>query len=570
MPLLDWTHRLTQLGPRFYTALQPTPVAAPRWAARNERLRTELGWPEALFDTAHLQAFAGNALMAGSEALATVYSGHQFGQWAGQLGDGRAIWLGEAQSAQGPQEIQLKGAGRTPYSRGGDGRAVLRSSIREYLCSEAMHGLGIPTTRALCLVASPEPVRRETLESAAVVTRVAPSFLRFGHFEHFSAQGDVASLRTLADHVIEHHLPECLARAGLWQGNVYAALLDVVQERTARLLAQWQAVGFCHGVMNTDNMSLLGLTIDFGPFQFLDGFDPGHICNHSDHQGRYAYGRQPNVAYWNLYCLAQALAPLIDDQELTLQVLEGYKSQFPRFLGDAMRAKLGLTGALAPESEREADWTLVEDLMQILASERTDYTLFWRRFSQAVAAGKANMDRHASLAMTDPELPVTASEVSVTASEATVTASEFPVTASEFPVTASEATVTASEVTVTASEFPVTASKFPVTASEAWQSMDDLFIDRARWQAWLARYAERTDLAQWPAMGQQMLRTNPKFVLRNHLAETAIRQAQAGDFSEIETLYNLLQSPFDEHPGMQAYADLPPDWAGQLEISCSS
>ncbi len=368
-PVLAWTHRLTQLGPRFFTRQHPAPLAAPRWAARNEALRAELCWPAEVFDDEHLQALAGNALMVGSDPLATVYSGHQFGQWAGQLGDGRAIWLGEAASAQGPQEIQLKGAGRTPYSRGGDGRAVLRSSIREYLCSEAMHGLGIPTTRALSLVASPEPVRRETIESAAVVARVAPNFLRFGHFEHFSAQGDTDSLRILADHVVAHHLPECLGRAALWQGNVYAALLDEVQERTAKLLAQWQAVGFCHGVMNTDNMSLLGLTIDYGPFQFIDGFDPGHICNHSDHQGRYAYGRQPNVAYWNLYCLAQALAPLIDDHDMTLQVLEGYKTLFPRYLGDAMRAKLGLVGDLAPESEREADWTLVEDLMQLMAAE---------------------------------------------------------------------------------------------------------------------------------------------------------------------------------------------------------
>jgi uncharacterized protein YdiU (UPF0061 family) len=499
-PVLDWTHRLTQLGPRFYTALQPTPVAAPRWAARNQALRTELGWPEALFDTAHLQAFAGNALMAGAQPLATVYSGHQFGQWAGQLGDGRAIWLGEAQSTRGPQEIQLKGAGRTPYSRGGDGRAVLRSSIREYLCSEAMHGLGIPTTRALCLVASPEPVRRETLESAAVVTRVAPSFLRFGHFEHFSARGDVASLRTLADHAIRHHLPECSERAALWQGNVYAALLDVVQARTARLLAQWQAVGFCHGVMNTDNMSLLGLTIDYGPFQFLDGFDPGHICNHSDHQGRYAYGRQPNVAYWNLYCLAQALAPLIDDHDMTLQLLEGYKTLFPTCMGDAMRAKLGFTGDLAAECERQADWTLVEDLMQLLAAEKVDYTLFWRQLSQAV----------------------------------------------------------------------VQQSQASVLIDAGWSLVTDLVLDRPRLLAWLARYTARANPANLAAMGRHMLRTNPKFVLRNHLAETAIRQAQAGDFTEIETLYNLLQSPFDEHPGMQAYADLPPDWAGQLEISCSS
>jgi uncharacterized protein YdiU (UPF0061 family) len=349
-------------------------------------------------------------------------------------------------------------------------------------------------------VASPEPVRRETMESAAVVARVAPSFLRFGHFEHFSAQGDTDSLRALADHAIAHHLPECRERAALWQGNVYAALLDEVQERTAKLLAQWQAVGFCHGVMNTDNMSLLGLTIDYGPFQFMDGFDPGHICNHSDHQGRYAYGRQPNVAYWNLYCLAQALAPLIDDQELTLQVLEGYKTLFPRYLGDAMRAKLGLVGDLAPESEREADWTLVEDVMQLMAAEKVDFTVFWRQLSQAV----------------------------------------------------------------------VHQSKATTLADAGWSAVTDLVLDRPRLVAWLSLFTERAGHSHFAAMGQQMLRTNPKFVLRNHLAELAIRQAQAGDFSEIDTLYKLLQSPFDEHPGMQAYADLPPDWAGQLEISCSS
>ena len=497
---LRWTHRLTQLGPRFFTRLQPTPVAAPRWAARNRALLAELDWPDALLDSQHLPVFAGNALLAGSDPLATVYSGHQFGQWAGQLGDGRAIWLGEADSSQGPQEIQLKGAGRTPYSRGGDGRAVLRSSIREYLCSEAMHGLGIPTTRALCLVASPEPVRRETLESAAVVTRVAPSFLRFGHFEHFSASGDETQLRALADHAITHHLSECHERAARWQGNVYAALLDVVQERTAQLLAQWQAVGFCHGVMNTDNMSLLGLTIDYGPFQFMDSFDPGHICNHSDHQGRYAYGRQPNVAYWNLFCLAQALAPLIGDHDMTLQVLEGYKTQFPRFLGNAMRAKLGLTGALATESEREADWTLVEDLMQFMASEKVDYTRFWRQLSQAVVQQSQAAD----------------------------------------------------------------------WTPQGWHSITDHVLDRPRLLAWLDRYTARTGPAHFAAMGQKMLATNPKFVLRNHLAETAIRQAQAGDFSEIETLHRLLQSPFDEHPNFEAYAGAPPDWASQLEISCSS
>jgi serine/tyrosine/threonine adenylyltransferase len=502
---LDWTHRLTQLGSEFFTRLQPTPLAAPAWAMRNTGLLFELGWPQDLLTDMHLGAFAGNAVLPGADPLATVYSGHQFGQWAGQLGDGRALWLGEANSALGPQEIQLKGAGRTPYSRGGDGRAVLRSSIREYLCSEAMHGLGIPTTRALSLVVSPQPVRRETVETAAVVTRVAPSFLRFGHFEHFSAKGDTDSLRALADHAISHHLPECHDRAQALQGNVYAALLQVVQERTAHLMAQWQAVGFCHGVMNTDNMSLLGLTIDYGPFQFMDGFDPGHICNHTDTQGRYAYSRQPNIAYWNLFCLAQALLPLIEDKDLALQVLEGYKTGFPRVLSDAMRAKLGLTDELAAESERDNDWQLVEDLLQLLASERVDYTIFWRRLSHAVAAGQQDLERADPLAM-----------------------------------------------------------------SSTFNAVQDLFIDRTSWQAWLSRYLNRLGQADRQKVGQTMLRTNPKFVLRNHLAEIAIRQAQTGDYSEIEILHNLLQSPFDEHPGFEAHAALPPDWAGQLEISCSS
>ena len=494
---LNWTHRLTDLGPAFFTHLQPTPLAAPVWAARNQSLVTELGWPVDLLGSENLSAFAGNSVLAGTKPLATVYSGHQFGHWAGQLGDGRAIWLGEAASHQGPQEIQLKGAGPTPYSRRGDGRAVLRSSIREYLCSEAMHGLGIPTTRALCLVASPEPVRRETLETAAVVARTAPSFLRFGHFEHFAASGDVDSLRALADHAIAHHLPQCLDMASAWQGNPYAAMLDVVQKRTAHLMAQWQAVGFCHGVMNTDNMSLLGLTLDYGPFQFMDGFDPGHICNHTDTQGRYAYSRQPNIAYWNLFCLAQALLPLIEDQDLTLQVLEGYKTGFPRALGDAMRAKLGLTGDLASDDLRESDWSLVEDLLQLMASQRLDFTHFWRQLSHAVAGHQ-------------------------------------------------------------------------VGSMAAFEPVRDLFVDRASWQDWLARYLQRLGAVPLREVGHSMLRVNPKFVLRNHLAEIAIRKAQSGDFSEIETLHNLLKSPFDEHPGFEAYADLPPDWASQLEISCSS
>ncbi|MDD2846098.1 MAG: YdiU family protein, partial [Rhodoferax sp.] len=292
-----WNNTFAALGPAFFTRLAPTPLPAPHWVGRNDALAQELGLNLDWFHSEDaLQVFSGNQPLAGTTPLASVYSGHQFGVWAGQLGDGRAILLGET---AGGQEVQLKGSGLTPYSRMGDGRAVLRSSIREFLCSQAMHALGIATTRALCITGSPEPVRRESIETAAVVTRTAPSFIRFGHFEHFAARNRLTELRQLADYVIDRHYPQCRGTTE-FEGNAYAALLQAVSERTATLAAQWQAVGFCHGVLNTDNMSMLGLTIDYGPFQFLDAFDPGHICNHSDTHGRYAFDRQPNVVYWNV------------------------------------------------------------------------------------------------------------------------------------------------------------------------------------------------------------------------------------------------------------------------------
>ena len=260
------------LGAGFHAVLPPQPLPQPAWVARSDALAAELGWTDWLASDNALALLSGNTVPAGG-SLATVYSGHQFGVWAGQLGDGRALLLGEADTPLGRVEVQLKGSGLTPFSRMGDGRAVLRSSIREFLCSEAMHALGIPTTRALAVVGSPLPVRRETVETAAVVTRVAPSFLRFGHFEHFTHTAqDEPALRRLADATIVRLFPAL-------QGDPqpYAALLGEVAQRTARLMAQWQAVGFCHGVMNTDNMSMLGLTIDYGPFGFLDDFDPNHI-----------------------------------------------------------------------------------------------------------------------------------------------------------------------------------------------------------------------------------------------------------------------------------------------------
>ncbi len=481
---LAWTHRFADLGPDFHTELQPTPLPDPHWVGQSHAVARDLGLGDAWMQSIEaLQAFTGNAMLPGMRPLASVYSGHQFGHWAGQLGDGRAILLGELPGPSGPLEVQLKGAGLTPYSRMGDGRAVLRSSIREFLCSEAMHALGIPTSRALCVTGSPGKVRREEIETAAVVTRVAPSFIRFGHFEHFSHSGQHAQLRTLADFVIDHFYPACREAPG----NPYAALLEAVSARTAEMVAQWQAVGFCHGVMNTDNMSILGLTIDYGPFQFLDAFNPGHICNHSDTGGRYAYNRQPNIAYWNLFALGQALLPLMDEQQQALDALEPYKALMPAALQRRMNAKLGLARV------QDGDADLTEALMKLLAADAVDFTIFWRRLSHAVSGDL--------------------------------------------------------------------------------EPVRDLFLQREAFDAWAARWRER--LQERPdfdtgSTQAQMLRTNPRVVLRNHLGEVAIQRAKQGDFSEVARLQNALENPFEEVAGHEDLAAFPPAWASQIEISCSS
>jgi uncharacterized protein YdiU (UPF0061 family) len=292
----------------------PTPVPSPYWVAFSSSAAKlldipldENGLPQ---DQSWLALLAGNQLKVSdyqfSNPVATAYSGHQFGVWAGQLGDGRAILLGEIAG----QELQLKGAGKTRYSRMGDGRAVLRSSIREFLCSEAMYALGIPTTRALSVVGSDLPIVRETLETAAVCARLAPSFIRIGHFEHYNALNDITRLKELADMMIKNHFPNCIE-----SDSPYLDLFKNISSKNASLVAQWQAVGFCHGVLNSDNISALGLTMDYGPFGFLDYFQMDHICNHSDHGGRYAYHHQPQIMHWNMACLASAILPLLELQD---------------------------------------------------------------------------------------------------------------------------------------------------------------------------------------------------------------------------------------------------------------
>jgi uncharacterized protein YdiU (UPF0061 family) len=478
---------LRGLGPAFGTQLPPVALPGLHWVARNEALAHQWGLHGWLQTDEALAQLGGQALPPTGTPLASVYSGHQFGQWAGQLGDGRALLLGEIDTPDGEMELQLKGAGLTPYSRMGDGRAVLRSSIREYLCSEAMHALGIPTTRALALVGSPALVRREELETAAVVTRLAPSFIRFGHFEHFAHTAqDTASLRTLTDAVIRQFYPDCQDTP-----HPAAALLEAVSRRTARLLADWQAVGFCHGVMNTDNMSILGLTLDYGPFGFLDAFDPGHICNHTDQRGRYAFARQPSVAFWNLHALAQALLPLVgDDIKLLHAAMEPYKAEFESAIQGRLRAKLGLATA------QDGDAELIDDLLRLMAQDRCDYTITMRQLSQ-----------------------------------------------------------------------------FSTNPDATNNAVRDRFIDRPAFDAWAQRYAQRLHSeGSVDAQRQlQMDRTNPLVVLRNHLCETAIRQAREGDFSEVQRLLKVLQQPFDQHPdGRPSDTGLPPDWAQHLEVSCSS
>jgi uncharacterized protein YdiU (UPF0061 family) len=479
-----WHAGFAELGPAFLTDTPPTALPDTHLVALNAPLARELGFdPARLAEPDAVAALSGSRSIAGTRPVATVYSGHQFGVWAGQLGDGRAILLGELHTPQGPLELQLKGAGLTRYSRMGDGRAVLRSSIREYLCSEAMHGLGIATTRALSLTGSPQPVIRESVETAAVVARVAPSFVRFGHFEHFSANGLTPELRQLADFVIDRHYPDCRSAGG----NAYANLLEAVSARTAALLAQWQAVGFCHGVMNTDNMSILGLTIDYGPFQFMDAFNPAHICNHSDHGGRYAYHRQPNIAYWNLFCLGQALLPLMDDQQQALDALEPYKALFPAALTRRMGAKLGLQATV------EGDAELVEALMQLMAQDAVDFTLCFRRLCDAVSGDGA-----------------------------------------------------------------------PVR---------DLFLQREAFDTWAERWRERLQAQPGfdaAATAAAMRRVNPRIVLRNHLGQIAIERAQQGDFTEVRRLQQALAAPFDDREGEDDLAAFPPEWAQQIEISCSS
>lgn len=370
MTLSFTTHWRDEL-PDFYTALAPTPLKNARLIWHNAPLAQTLDIPESLFHPAQgAGVWGGETLLSGMSPLAQVYSGHQFGAWAGQLGDGRGILLAEQQLSDGRRlDWHLKGAGLTPYSRMGDGRAVLRSTIRESLASEAMHALGIPTTRALAMVTSDTPVQRETLESGAMLMRLAESHVRFGHFEHFYYRREPEKVQQLADYVIRHHWPELVDDA-----DKYVLWFRDVVTRTATLIASWQTVGFAHGVMNTDNMSILGLTMDYGPYGFLDDFKPDFICNHSDYQGRYSFENQPAVGLWNLQRLAQSLSPFIAVDALNA-ALDGYQHALLTVYGRRMRDKLGLF------TQQKGDNDLLDGLFALMIREGSDYTRTFRMLS---------------------------------------------------------------------------------------------------------------------------------------------------------------------------------------------
>ncbi|MGJ5642545.1 protein adenylyltransferase SelO [Formosa sp. S-31] len=453
-----------------------------------------------------LNVFTGNKVLAGTRPYAMCYGGHQFGNWAGQLGDGRAINLTEIDYNQKHWALQLKGAGETPYSRTADGLAVLRSSIREYLCSEAMYHLGVPTTRALSLALTGDQVLRDMLyngnaahEKGAVVCRVAPSFLRFGNFEIFAARGETETLKTLVDYTIKHFFTDL----GAPSKDTYLAFFKAVSERTLKMIIDWQRVGFVHGVMNTDNMSVLGLTIDYGPYGWLEGFDYGWTPNTTDSQHkRYRYGNQPNIGLWNLYQLANALYPLIEEAEGLQDVLEDYKINFEKQSLEMMRSKLGLV------EQDDSDLKLIQNLEDNLLLIETDMTIFFRKLSD--------------FKMHDPESGLK-------------------------------------------------------IIQDAFYAPEELVPDIAdKWSAWFQNYAKRlqkesnSDVARSKVMNQ----VNPKYVLRNYMAQMAIDQADQGDYSLIDELYQLLKQPYAEQPEFEKWFARRPEWArhkvGCSMLSCSS
>ena len=505
-----------QVSRACYSRVQPTKVAQPQLVAYAWEVAEELGLSRAFCESDDLpHIFSGNRVLDSMDPYAMCYGGHQFGNWAGQLGDGRAINLGEIIGPTGKRwVVQLKGAGLTPYSRSADGLAVLRSSIREFLCSEAMHHLGVPTTRALSLVSTGEHVIRDMFydgnpkpEPGAVVCRVAPSFVRFGNFQLFAARGEIDVLQQLVDYTIRTDFPHL----GEPSRATYLAWFEEVCRTTARMIVHWLRVGFVHGVMNTDNMSILGLTIDYGPYGWLENYDPNWTPNTTDAAShRYAFGKQPQIAHWNLVQLANALYPLIEQTEPLVEALNSYGQEFESCWQAMMTHKLGLQ-AFKPD----LDDTLFGGLLEILQLAETDMTIFYRRLASLDLDAKP-ADQIDDATLIEPLLDA----------------------------------------------YYVPEQLTPETT--------------ARIAAWLRRYHDRVreDGTDNEARRKRMNAVNPKYVLRNYLAQLAIDKAEQGDPSMVHDLLELLRHPYDEQPDKEAYAQKRPDWARQRPgcsmLSCSS
>ncbi len=456
----------------FFHKQNWTPFDNPKLIHFNEELAELLGFPKDL-NTEDLVPFInGNKAFKHSAPLSMAYAGHQFGSWVPQLGDGRGILLGQIQTEDGLMDLHIKGAGKTPYSRFGDGRAVLRSTIREYLCGEAMHHLGIPSSRSLIMIGSDEPVFRETTEFGAMMVRVAKTHIRFGHFEYLMHNKKTECIPILLDHVIENYFPELKESK-----DGYTDLFEKIVSSTASLIAKWQAFGFAHGVMNTDNMSILGETFDFGPFGFLDEYSPGFICNHSDHSGRYAFNNQPSIGLWNCHALAAALKDHIEI-ERTKEIINSYEKIFYDELIFIFRKKLGLS------ETHQDDLELVEEFLTWMEKKEKDYTNTFRTLSK---------ENHL------------------------------------------------------------------------------LFKDEMG-KKWFIKYEKRLEMEKtsFEERKKAMELINPKFILRNYLAQEAIQDAENSDFSKLYNLIEVLKKPYQDDENFEDYAKIPPDWSKKLEISCSS
>lgn len=501
-----------QVAHAAHSPVGPTPTAAPSLVAFSSEVATILGIDDgALTSTLFARVFSGNDVLPGMRTFAANYGGHQFGNWAGQLGDGRAISLGEvATSDGGHQHLQLKGAGPTPYSRRADGRAVLRSSIREFLCSEAMHHLGVPTTRALSLALTGDHVVRDMLydgnaapELGAVVCRVAPSFVRFGSFELPASRGDTELLSQLVEHTIRRFFPHHVGEDGSIDETEIGAWFAEVVERTADLMVDWMRVGFVHGVMNTDNLSILGLTIDYGPYGWLEDFDPGWTPNTTDAGGkRYRYGNQPQIGLWNLSLLGNAIVGLFDDPEPLQKALDRYGERFTEGWQRALAAKLGLSHA-----DRVLAVDLSDRLLSLLPRTETDMTIFFRTL------GDLDVEDGVDAALT--------------------------------------------------------------LLRDAYYAPDELvgeLLDDTT--SWVTDYLSASEGQDAKARSDAMHSVNPKYVLRNYLAQMAIDKSELGDHQLVSDLLELLRRPYDEQPGKEEFAAKRPDWArtrvGCSMLSCSS